>query len=92
MLSSDEESIEVRPRKKRLQKMAYREAVQDVRSVNNKGGVNQNESSQDSEESHQIQKVITQLRHVVTQKARRCKFLSFPIHYVIAHRNHAFSP
>ncbi|KAG1903864.1 uncharacterized protein F5891DRAFT_1184807 [Suillus fuscotomentosus] len=48
-IESDDESIEVRPRKKCVQKMAHRKAIQDVRSINNKGGVNHNESSQDSE-------------------------------------------
>jgi hypothetical protein len=36
--------------------------------------------------------VITQLQHMVTQKARRCKSWLFPIHYVIAYWNHTFSP
>ncbi|KAG2126446.1 hypothetical protein BD769DRAFT_1668457 [Suillus cothurnatus] len=63
LIESDDESIDVQPRKKHLQKMAYCKAVQDVRSANNKGGVNHNESSQDPEESHQS--VITQLWHLL---------------------------
>ncbi|KAG1908201.1 uncharacterized protein F5891DRAFT_1179716 [Suillus fuscotomentosus] len=48
-VESDDEGIEVQPRKKCVQKMAHHEAVQDVKSINNKGGVHHNKSSQYSE-------------------------------------------
>ncbi|KAG1869707.1 hypothetical protein C8R48DRAFT_771096 [Suillus tomentosus] len=41
IMSSDEEPAEVQPRRKRVQKMAHREAVQVARLANNAAGVNQ---------------------------------------------------